>query len=288
MRALAHPRRPLLARLALLGAIAGVGGCLEGQAPSEETEQGLFQVFAPPSPAQAAAWAVDPYDPDKRQRGLLLLANAPFGGEPVYVETYLQALEDPDSAVRAVSVKALALHGSPEHAPRIAELLREDDEPLVRREAARALQRLHNERVVDALIAATDAQREEDIDVRASAARALGQYPDRRVVQALIAALSDRRLIVNREARTSLRILTGEDFGYDPAEWIVWTEGRQSLFAGRQPYEYPVFRRDPTIVEWLLPFWAPPNETPSRPVGMPRQRERAEQILAGAKQQQQG
>ena len=45
----------------------------------------LAKGFMPPTPEQAAAWAFD-RDPDRRREGTLLLANAPFGGNPPYLE----------------------------------------------------------------------------------------------------------------------------------------------------------------------------------------------------------
>lgn len=226
---------------------------------------------APPSPAEAAQWAIDPYDADKRQRGVLLLANAPFGGEAPYLRLYEMRAEDEDAAVRMAAVKALALHGQVKHAPLLARLLREDPSPLVRREAARALQRIHNpEAAVPALLEALDPEKEPDADVRAAAAVALGQYAQPRVVQGLIGALADRQLRVNQAAKRSLKTLTGENFGLDIRRWLAWSQRTQDLFAKRRPYEYPVFHRDPTIVEMILPWLeGPKNETPAPPVGAP-------------------
>lgn len=259
------PATPLALALGLL--TIALAGC-EGQAPGPNTSESVLDAFSPPTPAEAAQWAIDPYNPDKRQRGLLLLANAPFGGERVYLELYRNALSDGDSAVRAVALKALAMHGLPEDVPRITPFLR-DEVTVVRREAARALQRLHDQRAVGPLIAATNPDIEEDIDVRANAARALGQYARRDVFYALIDALRDRRLVVNQNAAESLRVLTGQSLGYAPRDWRDWASEQRDLFAERQEYIYPVFQRDPTIVEFILPYWNPPNETPARPVGMP-------------------
>lgn len=220
-----------------------------------------------PTPADAARWAVDPYDADKRQRGILLLANAPFGGELVYVDLYEAALDDPDSGVRLSAIRGLALHGAPRHAPLIAPFLTDGDR-LVRWEAARALQRIHNPEVVKPLIDRLDQAIEPDFDVRAAAATALGQYPERRVAQALIAALRDPSLLVNDAAERSLHTLTGQSFGYDAREWTKWLAASDAPFAGRLAFEYPVFHRDKRWYEWLIPFYRPPNETPGSPVGM--------------------
>jgi len=247
------------------GAVTGCG--LDVAGGSSLDQQSVLTIFAPPDPAEAARWAADPYDPDKRQRGTLLLATAPWGGEPVYVDFYRAAAGDEDAAVRAVAMMALGRHGAPEDAAILVQGLT-DSEPVVRRAAARALQRLHNPAAVDALLRAVDERREEDPETRAAAAVALGQYADPEVVQGLIAALRDRRLLVNRAARDSLTLLTGQDFGLDDGAWLEWTGRTADLFAGRGRYVYPVYRRSPFLWEQLIPWMRPPNETASVPAGM--------------------
>ena len=256
--------------LCLLPAACAENDDLRGGAGRGSGES-VLELFTPPTPAEAAAWATDPYDPDKRQRGVLLLAGASFGGERVYLNMYRLSLEDEDAGVRAAASRALALHGMVDDAPAIAALMRDDESVLVRREAARALQRIHNPEVVEALLAAADDAREEDGDVRAAATVALGQYREFRVVQGLIGALQDRLLRVNDGAVASLATLTGEDFGLDTAAWLAWVGDTVDLFEGATPYEYPVFQRDPTFAEKILPWRSPPNEIASQPVGAPRE-----------------
>ena len=75
---------------------------------------------------------------------------------------------------------------------------------------------------------------------------ATAQYAQARVVEALISALRDDSLAVNRAALDSLRILTGQDFGVDDAQWVAWRDGMtdsDAMFAARRDYAYPVFRR---------------------------------------------
>jgi len=255
----------------LVGFSTALGGCgadLQGS-PTPGEPQSVFSIWSPPSPAEAAAWAADPYDADKRQRGLLLLANAPFGGEPVYVRVYQARLADEDANVRAAAARALALHGEPEDVEQLARLLTEDENSSVRRAAARALQRLHSPVAIGSLVEASDDRFESDAQVRAFAATALGQYTDPQVVNGLVAALRDRRLTVNHAALGSLRVLTGQDFGYDVREWLEWVNETDDLFAGGGTYVYPVFRRDPTIWELFLPWDSPPNEVAAKPAGMP-------------------
>ena len=256
----------------LLGlGLLSAGGCgleLSGGSGALEQET-IFSIWSPPDPAEAARWAADPYDPDKRQKGMLLLANAPWGGESVYLRFYENALADEDAGVRATACLALGRHGDPDQAPLIAERLTDSDQ-IVRREAAHALQRLHNPLVVQPLLRAADQRNESDSETRAAAVTALGQYPDARVVQILIASLQDQRLLVNQSALASLPVLTGQDFGYDVGAWVQWSADSDDLFAGRGSYVYPVYRRNPKLWELFIPWMHPPNETASTPVGLTR------------------
>ncbi|MEM9373293.1 MAG: HEAT repeat domain-containing protein, partial [Planctomycetota bacterium] len=247
------------------------GAMLHGCGTFDDVPRGttsLLDAFIPQTtPAEAAEMAVDPYSPERRYKGTTLLANAAFGGQPVYLELYLDAIEDDDSGVRAAGVRALGRHGEPEHVPQILELLGDEDR-FVRFEAARALQRVHAPDVVPVLLDVIREDREPEADVRAAVAEALGQYPEARVVDGLIAALADRRLAVNHAVRGSLRTLTGQDFGVDRAAWLGWAANTGDLFAGQQPYEYPGFSRAKKPYEYLPFVPAPPSETASTPVGL--------------------
>lgn len=250
-----------------LAALASTVGCKGIGRPGQKQPESIFEAFSPPTPADAAAWASDPYDADKRYRGMLLLANAPFGGERVYVEMYSQATRDADPAVRAAAVRGLALHGSPAHVPLILPLF-EDADWLLRWECARALQRLHNPAAVPSLLKRLQESVERESAVRAAAADALGQYAEPRVLDGLIAALGDRDLAVNAAALRSLRTLTGQDFGDNLRAWVAWKKGTADLFAARRPYIYPVFNRPKNFVEMILPVFKPPNEVAASPAGL--------------------
>lgn len=254
---------------AILGLAAApllLGGC-EGNTANNNSESVLDLLPAQPTPVDAARWMFDPYDPDKRFRGTVLLANAPFGGESVYIKGYVEHLTDPDASVRAASVFALGQHGSPDQVPLILPLLTQEDR-LVRISAVRALQRLHNPIAVPPLLDMLSPAKEADSDVRAEAANALGQYAEGRVLQGLIGALGDDRLAVTTQAAASLHTLTGMNFGDDRAEWFNWAARCADPFDGQLVYLYPVFNRDKSFLEHI-PFWpAPPNETAAQPAGM--------------------
>src|SRR5205085_10580382 len=125
-----------------------------------------------PTPRDAAAWATDTYDADKRARGITLLANAPFGGADAYLAMYRDYLKDASPGVRAGAARGLGMHGSPDDVPAIVPLLK-DPEKAVRLDAVKALQRLHNPVAIDPLIALTKVDKEAEADVRAGAASAL-------------------------------------------------------------------------------------------------------------------
>lgn len=227
-----------------------------------------MQVFAPPTPEEAARWAVDPFNADNRARGTLLLANAPWGGEDVYVRLYREQIKDADPLVKAVAVRALAMHGSPEDVPTIAGLMSQSEKYL-RWECARALQRLHNPVAIKPLTERLNTKNEQEASVREAAASALGQYADRAAFDALVAALDDRDLAVASAARRSLSTLTGRDLGEDVRPWVAYSKESGDLFAGRKTYQYPIFERDPDWLEYVVPFLKPPNEKPGVPVGLP-------------------
>jgi len=247
-------------------------GCAPGGAAGADPgATTILTLFAPPTPADAAAWATDEFDPDRRQRGITMLANAPWGGESVYVELYEVAAQDEDPGVRASAARALSRHGSTRHAPLIVPNL-EADSRILRWEAAMALQRLHDPAAVRPLIRRLDINNEPAAEVREAATIALGQYAETRVVLALLEALDDRDLAVNRAARQSLNILTGQDFKFDTRAWRRWINNAQQqerLFANRGEYTFPIFERDRRWFEVVVPWLEPPNETAAAPVGMP-------------------
>jgi hypothetical protein len=249
--------------------VGGLSGCLRDDTRRQMAEQNsiLAPLFKQTSPVEAAAWASDPHDADKRARGMNLLANAPFGGAEAYLNLYRERLEDESAPVRAVAARSLGLHGTPEDAARIAPLL-SSEAIIVRLEAARALQRLHNPEAVGPLIERLSDAKEPEPSVRAEAAGALGQYAEGRVLQALIQALADASLLVNTAAYDSLRTLTGNDeLAMDRKAWTRWAKDNTAPFAGRRAYVYPVFSRDKRWLDYV-PFMPPvPNETASTPVG---------------------
>ena len=246
--------------------VVGLAGCINDV-------DGLQGMLTPKSPTQAAMEAMDPHDPDKRRMGTLDLANAPFGGSELYVKLYRERVRtEQDPIVLAVAIKALARHGSSEDALLIAPYLK-SDQLHVRWEAAKGLQRLHNESVVGPLLVTLNNEEESQSDVRTEAALALGQYPQTRVFHGLVRALDAPELAVNLAALKSLESITGQDFGMDSSAWLSWYEAADGQ-AGEDPFEnrvdylYPTYTRDDSFLETLAFWYSRYEEKPASPAGL--------------------
>lgn len=257
---------PSLARVALVALLALPSGC--------DTIGSDFEAFTesfnPPTPAQAATWAVDTSNPENQRRGIALLASAPWGGAEAYQKLYrLYVEEQTDPLVKGFAVRALGRHGDASDAPLVVKELNSQYRP-VRLEAAKALQRLHDPAAADAIWKKLIDQTE-DSEIRTELAIALGQYPTDAVFQALIAALDHRELAVNLAALDSLQTITGKDFGLDQRAWNQWraSVGTAQAFRTDDRFLYPTFRREKGLMDYVL-FWIPLTfEEPGMPVGTP-------------------
>jgi HEAT repeat protein len=257
----------------VLGSVSGasLAGCQGGVIAGmrQGGSESILDLFSPPSPEAMVQLATDETNPDNRQRGLLLLANSPFGGEAVYLRYYESAFDDVDARVRAAAARALGFHGVPDHTQLLGQHLLEDQSDLVRLQCAKALQRLHNPAAIDTLLQAARPEQETDGDVREASAVALAQYRTTSVVQGLIGALQDRELRVNMAASESLTTLTGQVLGTDPGRWLDWTSQNADWFVQALVYTYPVFYRPAKWWEYVVPWTYPPNEVASEPIGLP-------------------
>lgn len=251
-----------------LSAVAlGATGCVT------DDFQDLGEVFTPKTPREAALEALDPHNPDLRREGVVLLANAPFGGADIYMEMYRDYVEnETDPLVRAAAITALGRHGQPSDAIVIVPWIdsRVTRSTNVRWTAAKALQRLHNPEVVSPMIRVIMSQ-DDDGEVKAAVATALGQYPEDNVFQALLVALDDRRLAVNLNAAESLSLMTGQAWGMDRVAWKRWYDSLEKpslAFEGHRDYMYPTYSRDKAWFEYIA-FWIQEShEEPSQPAGL--------------------
>lgn len=249
----------------------------------------IGRMFDVPTPSQAARWALDQNDPDRRREGLVLLSTSTFGGGEVYLNMYRDYVEhDSDPLVKSAAIAALARHGTPEDALLIAAWTRRSqvESVTIRWAAVKGLQRLHNPDVVsDLRDVAMDEQ--EQSEVRAAACVAMGQYPEDRVMQALIRSLDAVELSVNVDAAESLFMLTGQGLGLDHTAWQNWYVNAQkegNPFAGMGTYRYPTYSRDSVWWEYVT-FWLDEQYEPSlRPIGMkdPTERRTWEDFTPGS------
>ncbi len=232
----------------------------------------IKDALTPKTATQAAMEAMDPHDPDKRRVGTLDLANAPFGGSELYVKLYRERVRtEQDPIVLAVAIKALARHGSAEDALLIIPHL-QNQQLHVRWEAAKGLQRLHNESAVGPLLVALNNDQESQSDVRTEAALALGQYPQPRVFHGLVRALDAPELAVNIAALNSLESITSHNFGLDSSAWLAWYKAEDDQakdpFADHADYVYPTYTRDDSFLETMAFWYSRTEEQPATPAGL--------------------
>ena len=242
------------AAVALLAAGGWTGlGCTQ-----DSVVRDVFEPFLPPPPGTVAREAFS-VDPDVARKNLARLATSSFGGEEPYVRLYRLQCGHEDATVRAVAVRALGTYGTVEDVSLLARLLTDDDGPAVRREAAKALQKIHSPAAVVPLISRLaktgNDLAEESSDVRMAAAFALGQYPEPRVFHALVGALDDTEYGVVSTALRSLKILTGYDFGQDGSLWLIWANRHsEDLFQHRENYTWSPYNKPRRVVD-RLKFW---------------------------------
>ncbi|MBI1337732.1 MAG: hypothetical protein GC164_12325 [Phycisphaera sp.] len=211
-----------------------------------------FEPFTPTSVEQAEQNALDPHDPDARRKAVATLSAESDGGNERYLAIYRQLVNDDDETVRAAAIRALGLYGQVSDVELILPHLTED-QPNARWESAVALQRIHSDTAIDPLTQTL--QNDDRSDVRQAAAIALGQYPQPAAYNALVSALIDTDFGVVRAARQSLELLTGQDLGYDPSDWVKWSDAhRGHWFDKQQPYVWYPYRSPPGLID-KAQFW---------------------------------
>lgn len=147
-------------------------------------------------------------------------------GEPS-VQPLIAALKDKDWNIRKGAASALGDIKDPRAIePLIATLKDKNQNVPVRMMVAKALGRTKDPRAVEPLIAAL---KDENSDVRSNVAKALGEI-GKPGIEALIAALKDEDSEVRWKAVLALGVITGQNFGLDPAKWQEWWEENKGKF----------------------------------------------------------
>jgi HEAT repeat protein len=146
-----------------------------------------------------------------------------FGGDiPVKVARLLQDKED---YVRVAAIRLLNEKLDPRTSGDILTALQKDKSGNVRAIAARALGALKDKNALDALMEAVT----EDTDnfVREESALSLGKIGDAKAIPALISTLKDEYKDTQLRAASSLKTITGQDFGRDREKWSNWYESQK-------------------------------------------------------------
>jgi tetratricopeptide (TPR) repeat protein len=134
----------------------------------------------------------------------------------------LSLLRDERPEVRSAAVRAIAGVGGPEVLAAITALASADREWTVRFEAVWALSQFGDGSAVEPLARALAGDR--DDHVRRNAAYALRAFSGCDSTRALWTALADPVSGVRERALESLRAISGEAFGSEPARWKGWVD----------------------------------------------------------------
>jgi hypothetical protein len=186
------------------------------------------------TPAAAVHAMNDPSSADNRRNGIIdLVSEWDFARKPPYTTKYkIMAQNDPDFTVRAMAIRALNISRDSSATPIFISAL-DDDEELIRLEAAKALANIPDPQAVTSLERILQGRREtsdgqsqdESLDVRIAAADALRHYPRLTVAQNLVACLNEREFGIAWQSHHSLTILTGHDLQYDQNAWLSYLIG---------------------------------------------------------------
>ena len=176
------------------------------------------------TPIVAAREMEDAALPDHRREGIEDLVDHSFGKHPPYTTRYKQIAEFDNSAiVRATAIRALN-RSRDGNASGVFVASLDDESPLVRLEAAKALSNIPNPNSMQPLLKVFN-NTSEDLDVRIAAADALRNWRNLEVARALVNALGDREFGLAWQSRQSLRAMTGGDMHFDQTAWLNYVTG---------------------------------------------------------------
>lgn len=198
-------------------------------AGSWDTILRMYYWISGDSPFNAAKALIDPREPDKRRKAVIYLSKREWGREKPYTDYYVDmAKSDPEYMVRAISIRALNRSRIADESALYIKSL-EDKNVFVRLEAAKALANMPAEKAFEPL-AARLKDANEDIDVRIACADALRNFHKKEAALALVAQLKDRNFSIVWQARWTLKLMTGKDFKYSPADWLNYISASENPF----------------------------------------------------------
>lgn len=213
-------------RFLLAGVLLAVAAC----SSSEKGEDlnvvipKLIDKLKGPSAVDEAANLFNADNPDARRIAVAYLSTKKWGHEPPYMKAYhVLATSDPDPMVRGQALRALGTAYRPEVAPDLIAGLAHEN-PIVRRDAAAAIDNITSESVVVPLL--EHLRDDPDAQVRVNCARALDKYRRPEVIRALVQALDDKDVAVGHRAWLTLQALTGQTFPAEPAAWADYVQTR--------------------------------------------------------------
>jgi hypothetical protein len=180
----------------------------------------FFDYITHDDPRHAARKMQDPHSADNQREGMLRLTDFKYARhDAANIKGYaIYARSAGDYTVRAAGLRALNRCRAQGYTALFMESLN-DDQQLIRLEAADALGNIPDPQSVSLLIVHMQMDAEPNIDVRIACAEALRNFHTSEVMHALIDVLDDPVFGVAWQARQSLELLTGQDFRYDAKAW---------------------------------------------------------------------
>ena len=176
------------------------------------------------TPIADVARMENPRSADERRKGIARLATRDFAQEPLYTRRYRQIAQgDADATVRAAAIRALNASRDKSAVPVFIAALG-DESDLVRLQAAKALSNIPDPAAADPLVRVLG-NRAETRDVRIAASEALRHYRNPEVARVLAGTVGGRDFSIAWQSRWSLKILTGNDYGYDERAWLEYLTG---------------------------------------------------------------
>lgn len=176
------------------------------------------------TPLRAVTMIQNPHSADQRRKGIYRLVKREFAQRPRYTRRYQQiAQSDPDATVRAAAIRALNASREKSAVPIFIAAL-SDESDMVRLQAAKALSNIPDPAAAEPLSRVLGNQAETR-DVRIAASEALRHYRNPDVARVLVGTVGGRDFSIAWQSRWSLKILTGNDYGYDERKWLEYIAG---------------------------------------------------------------